>query len=368
MRERILQVAREAVSLGEPGFSARTPTGARLLETEDLAELAIAAVTAHGYESGLDVVRVRTVADDLAYVALSKRPALTVDQIERLLDESTSSQVDEAMLRAIDPPAPYEVQDRIVQLSGEHYELVAALLSPPPEPDDVWWLALDQDLPAIAALRPDAPVHTRTSDALAKRIKQSDDEATLVAFALGGYRRVRGEGPVSRKVANAAIKRLGDLRSTELLHLRARLRHPTAAKVIETAIDNAGLVRDNRLRVEDSTWTLDTWKARYGEAAGAARRTFPEVADRTLRQHQFAALARECGWQYKMQGRWDGNDPRASFEHEDVIAELWVEPAGEATEVFSHVVTQRLTIDGDPSERVLSEILRDVDLFDRRQR
>ncbi len=97
-----------------------------------------------------------------------------------------------------------------------------------------------------------------------------------------------------------------------------------------------------------------------------------------LRQHQFAALCRERGWRYSLQGAWDGhNTPTISLPHWNLKAEFWVDaipegafPAGGG--IYPYVTTdqvrfyegtgQRLALESVPP-LLFSEILRDVDLF-----
>lgn len=51
-------------------------------------------------------------------------------------------------------------------------------------------------------------------------------------------------------------------------------------------------------------------------------------AAHVLRQHQFAALCRERGWGYRLQGGWDShNVPCRRVPSFDLQAELWVEAA-----------------------------------------
>lgn len=98
-------------------------------------------------------------------------------------------------------------------------------------------------------------------------------------------------------------------------------------------------------------------------------------AGHVLRQHLFAALARERGWTYHLQGQWDSaNTPTRPLPGTDLTVEYWVTAAGEEVTgnfIFQHVSTDqvRFTRAGAPvplasiSARVLSEAMRDVDLF-----
>ncbi len=99
-----------------------------------------------------------------------------------------------------------------------------------------------------------------------------------------------------------------------------------------------------------------------------------------LRQHQLSALCRERGWRYGLQGMWDSaNIPFLDVTAHRMRVEYWLEPAGggqeETTEmaVFLYLATDQVRFyslheDGpmaleDVPPLVLSEVMRDVDLF-----
>ncbi len=101
-------------------------------------------------------------------------------------------------------------------------------------------------------------------------------------------------------------------------------------------------------------------------------------AAHVLRQHQFAALCRERGWRYTLQGQWDSaNTPALELPGGALRAEFWVEmPAGEAPTsqlaVYLQVTTDQVrfvTREGaavrlaEVPPLVFSEVMRDVDLF-----
>lgn len=101
-------------------------------------------------------------------------------------------------------------------------------------------------------------------------------------------------------------------------------------------------------------------------------------AAHVLRQHQFAALCRERGWRYTLQGQWDSaNTPALELPGGALRAEFWVEmPAGEAptsrAAVYLQVMTDQVrfvTREGaavrlaEVAPLVFSEVMRDVDLF-----
>jgi Domain of unknown function (DUF4132) len=108
-------------------------------------------------------------------------------------------------------------------------------------------------------------------------------------------------------------------------------------------------------------------------------------AAHVIRQHQFSALCQARGWRYKLQGDWDSaNTPTLELPLWNLQAEFWVEPVHEGgpfhgradigyTGVYLHTTTDQvrfarpgtmepLLLDQVPS-LVLSEVLRDVDLF-----
>jgi hypothetical protein len=97
-----------------------------------------------------------------------------------------------------------------------------------------------------------------------------------------------------------------------------------------------------------------------------------------IRQHQFAALATERGWTYRLQGAFDShNVPTILLPHWNLAAEFWVEPLGDHAEtsptgIYLHFSTDQVRfcdLDGSPRPLyevpalVFSELLRDVDLF-----
>jgi len=98
-----------------------------------------------------------------------------------------------------------------------------------------------------------------------------------------------------------------------------------------------------------------------------------------IRQHQFSALCRERGWRYTLQGNWDSqNTPTLELPEWALRAEFWVEPladenAASASGVYLHLATDQVRFyrrgEGDPMPLanvpplVLSEVLRDIDLF-----
>jgi Domain of unknown function (DUF4132) len=102
-------------------------------------------------------------------------------------------------------------------------------------------------------------------------------------------------------------------------------------------------------------------------------------AAHVIRQHQFSALCQQRGWRYTLQGNWDShNIPTLQLPQWALRVEFWVEPLageGEATAsgVYLHLSTDQVRFyrEGEVEPMplsnvppiVLSEVLRDVDLF-----
>lgn len=102
-------------------------------------------------------------------------------------------------------------------------------------------------------------------------------------------------------------------------------------------------------------------------------------AAHVLRQHQFAALARGRGWSYALQGAFDSPDEHATLQLPafDLTATFWVDRPWDSEDwndagIFNHVLTDQVRFLDDHDQpvqltqvpvRVLSEVLRDVDLF-----
>jgi Domain of unknown function (DUF4132) len=103
-------------------------------------------------------------------------------------------------------------------------------------------------------------------------------------------------------------------------------------------------------------------------------------AGHVLLQHQFAALCRERGWQYRLQGDWDSaNTPTRRLRRWGLDVEFWVEaPEGPIDDsaltharIYQVVLTDRVRFSREgvpvPLEEVpplaFSEAMRDVDLF-----
>jgi hypothetical protein len=98
-----------------------------------------------------------------------------------------------------------------------------------------------------------------------------------------------------------------------------------------------------------------------------------------IRQHQFAALCRERGWRYHLQGGWDShNVPTLPLQRFGLAAEFWLEPLlnnddeQSAAGIYMQLATDQVRFtnpDGTPRPLsevpalVFSEVMRDVDLF-----
>jgi hypothetical protein len=100
-----------------------------------------------------------------------------------------------------------------------------------------------------------------------------------------------------------------------------------------------------------------------------------------VRQHQFAALCKQRGWRYTLQGAWDSfNTPRRELPAWNLAVEFWVEAvAPESAEstgntgIYNHLSTDQVRFFRNGSAEplpvsevpaiVFTEVLRDVDLF-----
>ncbi|HEV2329820.1 MAG TPA: DUF4132 domain-containing protein [Verrucomicrobiae bacterium] len=98
-----------------------------------------------------------------------------------------------------------------------------------------------------------------------------------------------------------------------------------------------------------------------------------------IRRHQFGALAKDRGWTYLLQGRFDSDSvPTLQLPRWNLAVEFWLDyPGGDVTEstsqsgIFLHMATDqvRFVRDGealllsDVPAIVFTEVMRDVDLF-----
>jgi len=100
-------------------------------------------------------------------------------------------------------------------------------------------------------------------------------------------------------------------------------------------------------------------------------------AGHVLRQHQLAALCRDRGWRYALQGGFDSaNNPTLRIPGTEYSVELWTEAPGgtedmAASGIYLHVATDQVRFTGrydtvaleHVPPLVFSEAMRDVDLF-----
>lgn len=99
-------------------------------------------------------------------------------------------------------------------------------------------------------------------------------------------------------------------------------------------------------------------------------------AAHVLRQHQLAALCKQRGWQYTLQGQWDSyNYPVYNLKNWNIRAEFFLEADwnGQASQsgVFNYILTdqvrfyefnEQIRIENVPP-MVFTELMRDIDLF-----
>ena len=93
-------------------------------------------------------------------------------------------------------------------------------------------------------------------------------------------------------------------------------------------------------------------------------------AGHILRQHQFAALCRQRGWDYQLHGDFDsGSTPTLDLPAHKVKAQFWVEPVANELSpqgIFLYLATDQVRLGRPLSEVapiVFSEVMRDIDLF-----
>ncbi len=174
---------------------------------------------------------------------------------------------------------------------------------------------------------------------------------------------------------NDAIREVGGGPLSDLDGSSVRLWHPLGVPVEE--------VLGWRRRIEslDMTQPFRQAHREIYVLTGAERKTATysnRFGAHILQQHQFAALCRDRGWRYTLQGDWDSfNTPCLDLSRHDLTVELWVEPVPDDAEeaadsgVYRYVATDqvRFVRNGEPlaldtvPPRLFSEVLRDVDLF-----
>jgi hypothetical protein len=101
-------------------------------------------------------------------------------------------------------------------------------------------------------------------------------------------------------------------------------------------------------------------------------------ASHILKQHQFAALARQRGWSYTLQGQFDShNTPTLRLPRWNLVVEFWVDATGGNSAssdmgIFLYLGTDQVRFLGQAGipmalteipALVFSEVMRDVDLF-----
>ncbi|HLK29323.1 MAG TPA: DUF4132 domain-containing protein [Puia sp.] len=95
-----------------------------------------------------------------------------------------------------------------------------------------------------------------------------------------------------------------------------------------------------------------------------------------LRQHQFAALCKQRGWQYHLMGQWDShNTPVIKLDKWNIRAQYFVDADWQGTAnpagIFSYISTDQVRFYKEANQLrisdvpaiVFTEIMRDVDLF-----
>jgi hypothetical protein len=126
------------------------------------------------------------------------------------------------------------------------------------------------------------------------------------------------------------------------------------------------------LDVPDDGWKLASqpFKQIGRETFEVTERVTMRFSGRQVPQHRFAALCRERGWTYRLQGEFDSmNDATFTLPRWGLTAQLGVAPgpAGSSRAgIFLEVEIGELTFDftgARPPRRVISEVMRDASLF-----
>ncbi|MCX6609650.1 MAG: DUF4132 domain-containing protein [Acidobacteria bacterium] len=156
---------------------------------------------------------------------------------------------------------------------------------------------------------------------------------------------------------------------------RVKLWHPIEAD-IQTTLSWRAWLEDHQI--------VQPFKQAHREVyllTDAERATNPisnRFSAHLVRQHQFAALCRERGWNFNLMGKWDShNNPTLKLPAYNLEAQLEVgfppnEDETSAHAIYLLVATSSLSFrnkDGQPQSldtippRIFTEVLRDVDLF-----
>jgi hypothetical protein len=156
---------------------------------------------------------------------------------------------------------------------------------------------------------------------------------------------------------------------------RVRLFHPLRASVDET-LGWRRLLESRELTQPFKQAHREIYVVTDAELVTATYSN--RFAGHVLRQHQLAALCRDRGWTYSLQGGFDSaNNPFLRIPGTDLIVELWTEAPEDrdapmsGSGIYLHVATDqvRFTAGGDPMPvaqippLIFSEAMRDVDLF-----
>lgn len=198
-------------------------------------------------------------------------------------------------------------------------------------------------------------------------------------------------GPLARRL----VWRIGPLVEADaLIWLEGRWVDVSGREVVEPAEDaevrlwhpigvEVDQVRAWRVFFEERQLT-QPFKQAHREVyivTDAERRTGTysnRFAGHVLRQHQLAALCRERGWQYSLQGEWDSvNEPTVALPRWGLTVAFWVEaPRGSEdpgeSGIFDYVLSDQvrfLDAAGEPVPPVdvprlaFTEAMRDIDLF-----
>lgn len=186
-----------------------------------------------------------------------------------------------------------------------------------------------------------------------------------------------GEESIAVTVVDGVLRDITGARVDPAGETQVRLWHPATAPAVEVAAW--------RLRIE-KLGVVQPFKQAHREIyllTDAERQTevySNRFASHILRQHQFSALAKGRGWRYTLQGWWGTSDGQAILDLPDdgLSAALWTDIPEEDEQdwndagIHYHVATDQVRFSAHSGAavplsevpvRVLSEVLRDVDLF-----
>jgi Domain of unknown function (DUF4132) len=247
-------------------------------------------------------------------------------------------------------------------------------------------------------------------------LKAEPETAIAIAdFGIACLRKVPNLGAVSQKVGFACVQALGAMDCSEavvqLTRFRARVKYTVARRLIEKSLQQAAdAAKAEKVRLwhplsgdaaEVQKWRERIFALSVRQPFRQAFREFYQITDEErdiraytnrfagvlMRQHQFASLCRERGWNYRLMGMGfdGGNVPNRKIDPWKMHVEFYVdlpadrqpslrdsalgEQSGAGINLFITSDQVRFYREGkeisldDVPAIVYSEVMRDVDLF-----